>query len=161
MPWILRDKVLAPAEEITISYGGPNPFQAYKIVMKTIDLRLGIPSKDIFEDEFKWDITADPRDFYVKIRVRKSFDAFSKGWVYIVLRGKQPTDPEKPGNLTVELSGELVTEFKVDGWKMVLIPFVYLYHLVFYRTQRKRYIDEVKSYIFIFEDEIRTTFKLK
>lgn len=161
MPWILRDKVLAPTEEITISYGGPNPFQAYKVAMRAIDVRLAIPSKDIFEEVFKWDITADPRDFYVIIKVRKSFDLFSKGWIYLELRGKQPVDPEKPGQLTVTLSGELVTEFKVDGWRRILIPFVYLYHLVFYGMQRRKYIEEVKSYIYILEDELRATFKLK
>lgn len=161
MPWILRDNVLAPREEIVLNYSGPNPFLAYGVLRRAFDIRLKIRAKDIFEDDFRWDITVDPRDFYVKIRIRKSYDNFSKGWIYIELRGSQPTDPKKVGKLTVKFMGFLETIWKIDGWKKIFLPFLYIYHVTFYNKQRRRYLNELKRFVSILEEEIRRNLKIK
>jgi hypothetical protein len=161
MPWRLVDNVLAPREEIVLNYSGPNPFSVYYVLRRCFDVIVKVQSKDVFEDLFKWDITSDPRSFFVKFRVRKGYDNFTKGFIFIELDGEQPSDPSKNGKVSIRIRSTLETEWKIDGFKRILFPIVYLYHLSFYNARRRRYLDELKSFIYRIEEEIRNNFNIK
>ena len=161
MPWILKDNALAPRTSIELSYAGPNPFQSYSILKEIVEIDLKFKGKDVFEDDFRWDITEDPRPFFVKFRFKIGFDKFSKGWIFTELRGKQPSDPEKNGEVKISLSAQLETEYKIDGIKKVLIPLIYLYHLIFYNMQRRKYLNSLKEAISIIEAGLKDRLKLK
>ncbi|HDJ96468.1 MAG TPA: hypothetical protein ENG45_00145 [Candidatus Aenigmarchaeota archaeon] len=149
---ILEDDCLAPKPQIEINYKGPNPFKAYLITSNQLKRILGVRGKDIWEREFRWDLTGDPRGFFVKIYAKKKFDGRTAAFIEITFLGHQPTDPKKVGDLTIKISGKLKTNF---GGSTIFThpknPFyrflINIYFSMFYAKVRRGFIKRCEGYI--------------
>lgn len=158
MGLILKDNALAPQTSVEINYVGPNPFQTYSIFKKIAEVDLKLKGKDILEEDFRWDITEDPRPFLVRFKLKIGFDKFSKGLIFVELRGKQPTIPEENGEVKISLSAHLETKYNI---KKILIPLIYLYHLIFYNSQRRKYLNDLKKAVDTIVSGLKDKLKLK
>lgn len=142
--WV--DDALAPKGAVVFEYYGKNPFSVYAGMGGVLQTIFHIRGLNVFEDDFRWDITEDPRPFFVMTHIDKGFDNISEGKVQIKLFGAQPTDPNKDGKLQVEISSWITTEFfsRLGSMtaleRLVLEPFVWIYSHVFYFKLRRQYI---------------------
>src|SRR3972149_11282947 len=104
---IIQDDCFAPYGKMELKYKGPNPFDVYRkttpIVMEIFERE----EKDVWERDFRWDTTDDPRSFFVRMIANKGFDLHSTIRVELVFQGKQPSDPTKEGQMTIGFYGRL------------------------------------------------------
>ena len=161
--WIIEDDCLAPGKQIKIEYVGKNPFSAYQSSFGIFRKILEIDPADYWEKDFRWDISDDPRSFYVRMVIEKKMDARSSIYFEIVMQGKQPKDLEKPGNLTILISAKLRTEYKLNT------PFqqtsfykglLWLYNFFFYFKVRRGYIKICNDWIFRVRDAYKELLKI-
>ncbi len=141
--WRLEDDVFTPAAKLRIDYSGPNPFRVVGPTMTLLRNILEIGSEDVWERDFRWDTTADPRPFFVRTYVNFKMDAPSIILVEIIFQGEQPSDPTKNGKLTINISGRLITKYELNaGWRKLPIywAFLWLYHKIFYNKVRRGYL---------------------
>jgi len=148
--WILEDDCLAPGRYVRIVYNGPNPFSAYQSSFSILQRVLEIDSADYLERDFRWDISGDPRGFYVRAIIEKKMDARSVVHIEIIMQGAQPSDPSKNGNLTILIGARLRTEYKLETpfqqssfYKALL----WLYNFFFYFRIRRDYIKICNDWI--------------
>lgn len=162
MAYVIEDDILAPKGVILIEYRGPNPFAIYPKLRDFLMTIFEAKGLHIYEDDFRWDITGDPRSFFIKTRLEKGLDKFTKGTVSLQLQGKQPIDPRKSGSVEMRVGGKITTEYPIKTvfQKIVIKPFVWLYHNLIYDNIRRRYIKIYKAGIERLEAEIRSTFNL-
>jgi hypothetical protein len=107
--WILEDDCLVPERVLRIDFKGPNPFKLYGAVPQFLRSIFDVRGKDVYEKEFRWDNTGDPRDFFSRFVVRKGYDMWSVVWAEVTMQGKQPSDPNKDGEVFILLTGKLLT----------------------------------------------------
>lgn len=141
--WRVEDDVFAPAAKIRIDYKGPNPFRVYGPSLTIIRNVLEVGAEDVWERDFRWDLTSDPRPFFVRIYVNLGIDARTKDFVEIIFQGEQPSDPTKTGKLTITINGRIRTEFDLkSGFRKLPVywGFLWLYHKLFYNDVRMGYI---------------------
>jgi len=162
MAYVIEDDILAPKGAIIIEYRGPNPFAIYPRVRDFLMTIFEAKGLHIYEDDFRWDITGDPRSFFIRIRLDKGLDKFTRGVVGVRLQGNQPVDPRKPGTIEILLGGKIATEYPINTifQKIVLKPFVWVYHHLIYDNIRRKYIQIYKAGMERLEAEIRSTFNL-
>jgi hypothetical protein len=138
----IHDDILAPGDTLTIKFKGKNPFTAMKIVPGLIKYGMKISSKDMYEHEVRWDITADPRDFYGKWMGKRADDNWTKSFIRAIVQGVQDSKT-KEGNVTVQLKGWILTTYNyanfIQRW------FWWIYNRSFYYKQRRMYIDGNKD----------------
>lgn len=146
--WVIEDDCLVPERYIRLEYKGPNPFAAFRATLGLLIKHLEIDPSDYWERDFRWDITGDPRGFYIRIIVQKGMDSRTKIFFEIIMQGKQPTDPKKNGEVMILIGAKLVTEFKQDTpfqqsafYKSLL----WLYNYFFYSNVRRRYLELCKE----------------
>lgn len=163
MAFRVEDEVLAPHNIVTLRYSGINPFMIYKRVSPLMQLIFQIKGKDIIESDFRWDTSEDPRGFYIRIWGERTFDQFTKLIIYVKLEGAQPTDVSKPGKMTIEFSGRLITSFPSESviQKFVVLPFAWIYYRIFYKDVRRRFLDMSKRDLERLENELRGMLKLE
>ncbi|MEM5844155.1 MAG: hypothetical protein QXX07_01510 [Candidatus Aenigmatarchaeota archaeon] len=143
LTWRIEDDCLAPQARISIDYAGKDPFRAYKILRDTLRKVLEVESKDLWERDFRWDISSDPRGFFVRVYVDKGIDARSKALIEVIMQGEIPSDPNKEGRITIQLGGRLRTEYKREtGFQQLPIykGLLWLYHKIFYNRVRRGYL---------------------
>jgi hypothetical protein len=148
--WILEDDCLAPERYVRIVYNGPNPFQVYQSSYAIFRKVMEIDPADYQEREFRWDITGDPRDFYVRVIVQKNLDARSSIYFEIIMQGKQPTDPSQNGTLTILIGAKLKTEYALNTpfqQSSFYRALLWLYNRFFYFGVRRRYIKMCNDWI--------------
>ena len=68
-----------------------------------------VRGKDVWEREFRWDNTSEPREFFFRFIVRKTYDMWTRVYPEIIVQGKQPSDPNKEGEVLIKISGKLQT----------------------------------------------------
>jgi len=157
----IKTNALVPQNFIELNYKGPNPFGIYSLIyniMKNLWKRKGA---DIFEDDFRWDNTSDPRDFYFIIRARFKYDRWSKGWIKIEVKGSHPSDPTNNGNFTLKIYAFLETEISLKGLDKFLTPFLNFYLFSFYNKQRRDYLDDLKKNVLLGIEKIKKEFKME
>jgi len=149
---VLEDDCLAPAGYVEVKYTGPNPFKAYLITNDQLKRILGIRKKDIWEREFRWDLSSDPRGFYARIYAKKKFDGKTAAFAEIEFFGHQPTDPRKVGSVTIRIGGRLRTKF--GGSTIFTHPknplyqlWVRFYFSLFYAKVRRNHLTRCKNYL--------------
>lgn len=162
MPYIIQDDVLAPRESIIIDYSGPNPLSAYYALDQLLRLIFEFKGSHLFEPDFRWDITEDPRPFFIRFYAERGFDKFTRVRIDFKLLGKQPTDPTKSGSLRIEIKGFVRTEYKLATifHKIFILPFIYLYHIAYYNRIRRGYIEWLRRRIERLENELRELLKI-
>ncbi len=162
--WRLEDDCLAPTGSIRIDYEGPNPFLAYQKAGDILRKIFQVETADYWERDFRWDITSDPRDFFVRIFVNKGLDAKTKILTEVVIQGKQPSDPSKNGKVAIIISARLVTEYKMETviQKSPFYKFfLWIYHRAFYNGVRRKYINLCQDLISRASNELRAVLKIK
>jgi len=142
--WVIEDSMLAPRDKIEINYKGPNPFAIYKRLDSSFFQRtFEVGSTDTWEREFRWTEGNDPHPFFIRIFVRRKFDANTIGYFEILMQGNQPSDPSKNGDVRISLGGNLRTQFELDSafrQTAIFRGLVWLYFKTYYSGVRRGYL---------------------
>jgi hypothetical protein len=141
--WILEDDCLR--EEVRLEYTGINPIAIYKASADIFKKILRVGGSDIWERDFRWDSTEEPRKFFVRITVKKKRDERTKIFVDLTFQGTQPSDPTKEGSLEIKIRGRLRTEYSLESaFKRSLFykALLWLYEKVLYDWIRASYIKD-------------------
>lgn len=162
MVYVIRDDALAPKGAKIIDFSGPNPIKAYKASNWLLRRIFEAKGTNMYEPTFQWDFSEDPRSFLVIVFVKRDFDKFTGLKVQIKIQGKQPSDPNKPGNAKIELSGFIETKYPTESLfaKLFFFPFLYLYHIAIYNKTRRQYIEYLRRGIDELENELREILKI-
>lgn len=145
--WILEDDCLAPEGVIRTEFKGLNPFKVYHALPQFLRAIFDVRGKDVYEREFRWDYTADPRDFMSRFIVKKRYDEWSNLWIEVKLQGKQPADPNKDGEMFVLLTGKLQTrsaETTIWTRSNLYKSIRWLYFRTLYNDVRRNYLEECR-----------------
>jgi len=140
--YVIFDYIFTPDDKIRIEYKGPDPIgKVYSKLSKNLQIIFHGRGKNVFEDQFKWDITDSPPTFYTAYRLSDAkFDRFTKYEVRIKIFGAQPKDLNDPnGLLYMEIKPVIITTYKFGNVfeKAMALPFIWLYHLLIYNNVRR------------------------
>jgi hypothetical protein len=104
-----------------------------------------VGAKDIWERDYRWDSTSDPRSFFIRLYVKKGLDQRSDLFIEIIFQGQQPSDSSKDGKMTVTINGRLTTEYEI---KMPIYKTIWqLYNYFFYNKVRRGYLKLCNEWI--------------
>jgi hypothetical protein len=157
--WRLEDDCLAPTAKIKIEFKGKNPFSAYKTAKDFFKTVFGVGGSKIFERDFRWDITSDPRYFFIRYFVKKPIDMRSYVLTEVIFEGHQPSNPEKEGDVTITINGRLITEYerKTAFQKLPLYKaLIWIYNFIFYNKVRRNYLKLCQDWLYKLEREFKT-----
>jgi len=151
----LEDDCLAPQPKMKIDYTGPNPFAVCNAIRPLLITIFEIEPKDVWERDFRWDISTDPHGFFVRVYADKGLDSRSSIFAEVTIQGVQPSDPKKDGKVTILIGGKLRTSYPLDsafkrspiysgitrlGGFAEVGGLIWLYHRLFYEDVRRNYI---------------------
>ncbi len=145
--WILEDDCLAPDRELKIEFKGPNPFRLYGALPGFLRAIFDVRGVDVWEREFRWDNTSDPRGFFFRFIVRKRYDMWTMYWPEIIVQGNQPSDPNKDGDAVIMIRGKIQSKspentiFQRSG---LYKSFRWIYFKSLYNNIRRNYLEECK-----------------
>jgi hypothetical protein len=162
--WVLEDDCLAPGRYLRIVYNGPNPFSVYQSTLGILRKVMEIDPSDYQERDFRWDISEDPRSFYIRIIVEKKMDSKSVIYLEIIMQGNQPADPSKNGNLTILIGSKLKTEYKLDTpfqQSYFYRALLRIYNFFFYFSVRRGYLKLCNEWLTRLFKEYRSFLKLE
>lgn len=148
--WVVEDDCLAPRPQLKIEYSGPNPFSIYQKAEGILRTIWQIGGVDYWERDFRWDVTSDPRSFFVRICINKKFDARSAAFAEITMEGVQPADPTKPGKVTILLAAKLKSEFDISSLfqrSPIYKALLWIYNKFFYSNVRRGYIKLCQDFL--------------
>lgn len=155
----IREEVFAPKGAVSIDYKGKDPFRLYNKLSVLLQSIFHGRGKNVFERSFKWDITSDPREFFVEMWFDDArFDARTNYRIRVRMHGFQPSNPESPNGICrIELKAFLDTEYKFGNIfeKIIGMPFIWLYHRLIYNDVRRRYLQIMKEWAYKLEVAIR------
>jgi len=162
--WILEDDCLAPERYIRLVYSGPNPFSVYQSTFAILRRVLEIDPSDYWERDFRWDISGDPRSFYVRAIVEKKMDSRSVVHFEIIMQGNQPSDPSKNGSLTIVIGARLRTEYNLNTpfqQSSLYRALLWFYNFFFYFRVRRGYINICRDWLTKLNQAYRSLLKLE
>jgi len=113
--WKIEDDCLAPGNKYRVDYIGPNPFRIANAIKGILRRVMEVETKDVWERDFRWDNTGDPRGFFNRWYVLKPRDLYSKVFLEVTLQGLQPSDPNKDGKLVMLIGGRVRTDFNLNS----------------------------------------------
>jgi len=152
MPTIsIIDDILAPREFIKLGYEGKNPFKAMTVTPDTLKDMMKIPSPQLYETDIRWDISADPRDFYGVWHGRRSEDRWTTSIIRIIIQGSQSMK-DNTGWVEIILKGTVETKY--DYSNFIQKNFWWFFNYAFYFNQRRKYIDYAKESLYKIRDEL-------
>lgn len=140
-PNYIRDEIPAPREYFEIQYRGPDPMKVYRALDILFRKIWEVKGTQIFEPDFRWDTTADPRPFFIHTLVRKGVEKSTTYLVDVKLQGSQPTDPSKDGVLRIEIHGYIETKFDSftdNPLGKAIYPLFFIPYMKGYYAQRRR-----------------------
>ena len=148
----IRTDILAPEHKKILKFSGYNPVRFLKIVPKLLKSVLRLSGSKFYEDKIKWDVSSDKVDFYGEWRGKDDKDGRTSVWGKIKIQGSQnPND--KKGSLTIEIKGEMVTEFDYSNF---VDKALYLaYSKLYYSEIRRKYIVKARKDIEDIEKELK------
>lgn len=148
--WRIEDDCSTLGSKLKVDYAGPNPFkiclQAHGILVKFFE----VEKKDVWEREFRWDISSDPHNFHARFFVQKKIDDKSEIFGEVVMEGQQPSDPAKNGTVSILISGKVRTNYPLDtAFKRLPMyrGIIWFYHFIFYDSVRKGYLKLCKNFL--------------
>lgn len=153
-----EDDCLVPDRKIKLEFKGKNPFSVCKAARDIFKKVFGVGGSKIFERDFRWDMSSDPRYFFVRYIVKKGIDMRSHTINEIIFEGLQPSDPEKEGKVTITITAKLITEFerKTAFQKLPLYKgIIWLYNFMFYDKARRDYLKMCVDWVNKLENEFR------
>ncbi len=131
---IFDDNLAYPKEKEIIKFQGEEPFRLYSQMSKIFKNVLEVMGKDINEMKIKWDATTPDKSFYVKWKIKKKIDTWTKVVYGVVAQGKQNSQTRK-GDITVAIVPSFRTEIKGGFLQKT---FWWLYYFVYYKKKRNR-----------------------
>ena len=161
--WVLEDDCLAPRARIEITYKGKNPLKVLSGLTERLIANFETSSANIYERDYRWDTSSDPRRFFIRIYARRKWDLRNTMMVEIIFEGLQPSDPSKDGEITIKIGGIMKTEFELDtAFKKLPIykALLWLYCRLFYADVRRGYLKFCQTRIDKFADELRKTLEI-
>jgi hypothetical protein len=145
-----REDILAPSSVLRVDYAGKDPFWICTAAMKMLRDTFKLSTKDLREDDIRWDVTGEMREFYGIWRSKRKEDQWTSTWAKITAHGF--ISKEHTGNVKIKLEGWLETKFSYSN------PFAHwmwrLFNYLFYWRQRRTYLDFSKDDIMNMREQI-------
>ncbi len=129
---IFEDNLSYPREKEIIKFQGEEPFRLYSQMNKLLKDVLEVMGKDVNEMKLKWDATTPDKSFYVKWRVKRKIDAWTKAIYEVIAQGKQNSQTRK-GDITIAIVPSFRTEIK---GAFLQKTFWWIYYFVYYKKKR-------------------------
>ncbi len=143
--WRLEDDCISKSAKLTLNYAGPNPLNVYNKIRTILMRTIGVKREHIWERDFRWDITADPRGFFIRMYVNKKMDARTAILFELIFQGKQPVDPNKNGTLTMGINARIYTDYSLDSTFQQSVFYrslLRVWYMLFYNEVRRGMLDE-------------------
>lgn len=155
----LSDNLL-DVPSLSLHYAGPNPQHAYEEVKRLLPLIFKVPAERVQEREFSWDRSRAEEKFKMSLELRKDLDPFSFASIKVKLSGFAKPSEEfgKEGEVEVELSGSLCTEFPQDTSIQRLLGMFFLFRM--HERRLKRYKAELGKQLHQLYEQLRAFFNL-
>lgn len=154
----MKNELLAPGTLKVLQYTGYHPSRVLTEIPEVLKSILKIVSSDLFEDQFKWDKSSDPIEFYAIWRARdEKHDPRSPVWIKVTVHGKQSAK-DKSGFVTVKIDGSVETTLPYKNF--IHKSFLKAYTYFFYDEQIRKYMEIGKIYMERIEDEVRALFNI-
>jgi len=150
----IEDDLLRPRSKIIIDFKGRNPQKFYDEIPKLISTSFRITPSAIQEKKFMMH-KGDPEKFKAEWEVVKDLDKFSYYRILVSLEG---VSSKGAGSAMIAVEGTLRTEYPQDTyWQRSLLYEVLrmFWHSSFYTSKRHYYLDEGKSLITFFVDDVK------
>lgn len=158
MPKItIEDEILAPSNKMVLAFKGKNPFIVCKVMRGILLDVLKISTKDIYEKVVRWDVTTDPRGFYLRMFANHEEDRWTDTRFKITVYGAQ-SPADKTGWVKIVLEGRVITDFEYANFLQRALWF--LYERMFYYKQRRAYLEQAKQFIMDIRKELLSALKI-
>lgn len=157
--WTFEDDCLAPRDKIEIKYKGTDPLKAWRGLSEKLISIFESSSTNLFERDYRWDASSDPRYFFIRTYIRKKW-AETAIYVEVILEGLQPSDPSKEGEISIKIGGVMRSEFELDTvFKRLPIykGLLWLYFKIFYGDVRRGYLQFCQRGIDRLSEDMRST----
>ncbi|MFH1105805.1 MAG: hypothetical protein V1731_01170 [Candidatus Aenigmatarchaeota archaeon] len=144
---------------IWLNYKGPGPERFYAKLAELIPLIYGVERGQVLERTFNWDTLGDTQKFEVFWEITKPLDRFSYYRMTVEFSG-QCTKGQ--GEARIRLFGCIRTEYPQDTlWQRSIFYEILrmLWHTMFYRTARLKYLHEGRALLRNFEIEVKKLFE--
>jgi len=135
----IEDDLLAPSSKYVIKFKGHKPFDSVHMLPGLVKGILHVSSKDFWEEDIRWDIAVEPREFFAILRARKPMDKWSLINLKFTIRGHQ-NSKDGSGDIEIEVEGTLNSEYMYSNF--VQRGLWWSFNRMFYYKQRRMYIDE-------------------
>jgi hypothetical protein len=158
---VISENVLSPGTpRLTLEYKGPNPQSVYYEARKLIPLIFRIAEDELQEAEFFWDRSKAEERFSIKLNITKDLDEFTYFSVSIAIAGFAKPSKEfgKEGAVTIEMSGEIHTEYPQDTALQRLLGGLFLRRV--YAGRRKEHKSRVRDLILQFHEQLKSFLNL-
>lgn len=152
-----KHDLLAPEHTKTFEFSVSEPTKVFKLVPQTMKDIFRIPPPGFFEDQIKWDVSADPIAFFGAWRCKDSKDNRTTVWISIKVQGTQ-SQKDKTGSATLRITGFIETNFSYSN--PILRGVIWLYMYIYYKNQIRVYIAEARKRLEQLEDELRKEFEI-
>lgn len=152
------DDILAPKDTITINYRGKEPYKIVGMMKKLFVSVMKIESKNVAERDSRWNLIADPHDFYNVFIAYREDDSWTKSYIRIVIQGAQ-SSKDRTGWIKIELKGFTKTEYEFSNF--IQKTFWWFYNRTFYYKQKRNYTELAKDNIHQMRDTLMKTLGIK
>jgi len=150
----IQDDLLRPRARTSIDFKGKNPQKFYEEIPKLISTAFRVHSESIQEKKFLMH-KGDPEKFESEWEIIKDLDKFSYYRILVTLKG---ASSKGHGSAAIVVEGVLRTEYAQDTyWQRSLFYEVLrmFWHTYFYTSKRNKYLDDGKSLISFFLDDLK------
>ena len=153
MPDILTlvTDVFSPHYVKTLRYEGDHPSRTLKLLPYLMKITFRVTSTNFYEDEIKWDVSAEPTEFFGEWRGVSRLDSRTSFWVKVKAIGKQ-SPKDKKGYVTIYIHPYMKTKIPLNILNRMILPF---YARLFYKGQMKKYIERRLIFLQRFEDDVK------
>lgn len=148
----LLSDVFSPHYVKTLRYEGDHPSRTLKFMPNLMKSIFRVTSTNFYEDEVKWDRSSEMIEFYGQWRGKYTHDARTTFWIKVKVIGKQNAK-DKKGYVTVYIHPFLVTKLPYTNFLDKALYFSYT--RLFYKAQRRKYIEKQLYLSNRFEQELR------
>jgi len=162
--WKLEDDCLAPRAALDITFQGKNPFLVYKNAKEILRKIFEVEMIDYWERDFRWDVSSDPREFFVRIYVNKGVDARTKILAEVVMQGAQPSDLNKDGKVRILINAKLITKFELNSViqkSPIYKGMLWLYTKIFYGNVRRGYFRLCEDYLIRIQNDFKDVLNMQ
>lgn len=157
---MIEDDILRPDPHVLRAhFSGNKPERFYKEIAMLIPKIYHARGGEVQEVGFSWDNVGDTQKFKVRWQIMRFLDRFSYYFFTIDLEGKSI---KGIGDVDIELDGCLRTEYAQDTmWQKSLFYEIMrmFWHRIFYNTKRMKYLEEGKTMMRSFENEVKLLFE--